>query len=95
MSEIYRFQFIDKIPSKDIEETLFWSVFNTESVFGKPKVRLDASFYFDREKKVCVIDNATDVGKHIAQLFTSMASLEFGERAFTVERLEKRPPAGE
>jgi hypothetical protein len=87
MNAVYRFQFKETIPAKVIEETLFWAVFNAESVFGKPKVRLDASFLFDREKKVCVIDKTTDVGQHIAQIFTSLVTREFGEDAFKVERL--------
>lgn len=87
MSEIYRFTFKDSVPSKGIEETLFWAVFNAESVFGKPKVRLDASFYFERDKNVCVIDKSTDVGEHIAKVFTSMISVAFGEKSFAVERL--------
>lgn len=87
MSEVYRFQFKDDVPPKEIEETLFWAVFNAESVFGKPRVRLDASFLFDREKKVCVIDKTTEVGRHIAQVFTSLMTREFGEESFKVERL--------
>src|SRR5687767_6038797 len=89
MNELYRFQLRDDIPSKDIEEKLFWSVFDTESVFGKSKVRLDASFYFDRVKKVCVIDKGTEVGQHIAQIFTSHITREFGEGAFSVERIDR------
>jgi len=92
MNGVYRFQFKDEVPSKDIEEHLFWAVFNAESVYGKPKVRLDASFLFDRDKKVCVIDKTTEVGQHIAQLFTSLITREFGEEAFRVERLEKPSP---
>lgn len=87
MNAVYRFKFKEAISPKVIEETLFWAVFNAESVFGKPKVRLDASFLFDREKKVCVIDKTTEVGQHIAQIFTSLITREFGEDAFKVERL--------
>lgn len=89
MSEVYRFQFKNKIPSKVVEETLYWAVFNAESVFGKPKVRLDASFLFDKEKNICVIDKSTEVGKHIAQVFTSLISKEYGEDSFKVERIEE------
>jgi hypothetical protein len=87
MNAVYRFKFKEAIPPKAIEETLFWAVFNAESVFGKPKVRLDASFIFDKGKKICVIDKTTDVGQHIAQIFTSLVTREFGEDAFKVERL--------
>lgn len=84
---VYRFKFKENIPVKEIEDSLFWAVFNAESLYGKTKVRLDASFLFDRERSVCVIDKSTEVGQHIAQIFTSLISHEFGEDAFKVERL--------
>ncbi len=87
MEGVYKFRFKENVPSKDVEENLFWAVFNTESIFGKPRVRLDASFIFDRDKKVCVIDKGTEVGQHIAQVFMSLITREFGEQAFKVERL--------
>ncbi|OGR89737.1 MAG: hypothetical protein A2992_06475 [Elusimicrobia bacterium RIFCSPLOWO2_01_FULL_59_12] len=92
MDGVYRFSFKDDILAREIEDSLFWAVFNAESVFGKAKVRLDASFYFDRRKKVCVIDKATEVGQHIAQLFTSLATRKFGEEGFKVERVEEKEP---
>lgn len=88
MSEVYRFSFQHEIPAKEIEEQLYWAVFNTESVYGKPTVRLDGSFLFDEKTKVCVIDKGTDVGRHIAQLFTSYLTSQFGEAAFKVQRIE-------
>jgi len=90
MDAIYRFEFKDAIPAKDIEETLCWSVLNAESIYGKPKVRLDGSFYFDKEKRICVIDKTTEVGQCIAQIFTDCISRAFGEGAFTVARLRKK-----
>lgn len=87
MPEVYRFQFNDDVPAREIEDAIFWAVFNAESVFGKAKVRLDADFYLDRRKKVIVINKATDVGQHIAQVFTSLATRKFGEKAFKVERI--------
>ncbi|MBI4377315.1 MAG: hypothetical protein HY549_12820 [Elusimicrobia bacterium] len=93
MEGVYRFRFKDDVPTKDVEENLFWAVFNAEAVFGKPRVRLDASFLFDRDKRVCVIDKSTEVGRHIAQLFTSLITREFGEEAFKVERVP--PKEGE
>ena len=87
MAKTYRFCFQKRISNKAIEENLFWAVFNAESLYGKPKVRLDASFLFDREKKICVIDKTTEIGQHIAQIFTSLVTREFGEDAFKVERM--------
>ncbi len=84
---VYKFSFRDEAPPKDIEECLYWAAFNTESIYGKAKFRLDCSFHFDRHQKVVLIDKSTDTGKHLAQLFTSIVSREFGEEAFRVERL--------
>lgn len=89
MSDIYRFIFSERVQSKDIEEHLYWAVFNAESLFGKPRVRLDASFNFDQGTKVCVIDKRTEVGQHIAQLFTSYITQEFGDDAFRIERIDR------
>ncbi len=87
MNGVYRFKFKHDVLAKEIEDALFWAVFNAESVFGKAKVRLDASFYFDRRKKVCVIDSKTEVGEHIAKLLTSLSTKKFGEDAFRVGRV--------
>ena len=87
MNEVYRFKFKHDVLAREIEDALFWAVFNAESVFGKAKVRLDASFYFDRRKKVCVIDSKTEVGDHIAKLLTSLSAKKFGEDAFRVGRV--------
>ncbi len=84
---VYKFIFRESTPVKEIEECLFWSAFNTESIFGKARFRLDSSFCFDRHQRIVIIDKSTDVGKHLAQLFTATVSREFGEEGFRVERL--------
>lgn len=89
MSEIYRFTFRNDVSAERIEEQLYWAVFNTESVFGKSNVRLDGSFLFDEKEKVCVIDKTTEVGRHIAQLFISYLTTQFGEDALKVERIDR------
>ncbi len=90
MKPCYRFRFNASLDSKEIEDALFWAVFNAESCFGKAKVRLDSSFEFDRCKNVCVIDSATPVGRHIAQVFTALSGKKFGETSFKVERLGRK-----
>ncbi|MCG3204358.1 MAG: hypothetical protein KCHDKBKB_01073 [Elusimicrobia bacterium] len=90
MDAVYRFEFRPEISPKEIEENLYWAVLNAESIFGKAKVRLDASFYFDKAEKVCIIDKTTEVGQHIAQIFTSCVARAFGDTAFKVVRLRKK-----
>ena len=84
--EVYRYRFKEKISLKEIEDSLFLSVLATESVFGRSRIRLDASFYLDKKKRACVIDASTEVGRHIASVFTGFLMQEFGEDAFRVER---------
>lgn len=87
VSDKYRFRFADAIGNAQIEQRLFMAAANTESVFGEATMRLDATFRFDRERRVCEIDRGTDVGRHLAKLFISYISNDFGDDAYTVERV--------
>jgi hypothetical protein len=73
------------------------AVLSAEGIHGRARVRLDAAFYLDEKKRACVVDAATPVGQTVAQIFTGLLTREFGEDAFTVERLaappETRPSA--
>jgi hypothetical protein len=87
---VYRFEFNPEISTKDIEKRIISAVLDAESIHGPAKVRLDASFYFDKADKVCVIDKTTEVGQHIAQIFISSIARDFGDAAFKVVRLRKK-----
>jgi len=91
MTEKYRFRFADGITNEQIEERLFLAATNTENVFGEAAMRLDASFRFDKAQRVCVIDRGTAVGRHLAKLFISYISKDFGDDAYTVERVADEP----
>lgn len=89
--EIYRYTINQDIPFQEVEESLLLSVLATESVYGRSLVRLDASFCLEKKKYACVIDASTDVGRHIAKVFTGFLTQEFGDGAFKVTRLDKKP----
>ena len=82
--ELYRYNFDPKVPIRDVEESLLLAVIAAESLHGRSLVRLDASFRFDTQKRSCVVDAATDVGRAIARIFTGFLTREFGEEAFKV-----------
>lgn len=91
MSAIYRFhEFKTTIPTRDIQKTLYMSVVNTESIFGKAQVQLDAPYSFDFEKRVCAVDGTTEAGQALAKNFISWLTRAFGADSFKVERLRKR-----
>lgn len=87
---LYRYHLGIKIPFQDAQETLFLAVLATESLHGTSQVRLDASFCLDEDRRSCVIDACTRVGRDLARIFTGFLRREFGEGAFRVERLSPR-----
>ncbi len=62
--------FSDDVPLRDVEESLLLAVLATESLHGRSLVRLDASFCLDEKKRACAVDAGTEVGRHIARIFT-------------------------
>ena len=90
-NEIFRYSFAQEVPAREIEETLHLAVLAAESLHGQSKVRLDASYCMHPDKRSCVIDAGTDVGRDIVRIFTGFAIREFGESAFKVCRVERAP----
>jgi hypothetical protein len=90
--EIYRYRFERDVPLKAARESLLLAVIAAECLHGETQVRLDASYRFSRQRRSCVIDASTDVGRDISRLFTGLAIREFGEDAFQVERIQDSHP---
>lgn len=88
--EIYRYDFSHKVPLEDVEASLLLAIFGTESLHGESQVRLDASHFVDTQKKSCVIDSSTPVGRDINRLFVGFLRREFEECDFSVERVTDR-----
>lgn len=86
-SDKYRYHFAAEAPAQEIEETLHLAVLAAECLHGQSRVRLDAAFLIDADKRSCVIDAATEVGRDIVRIFTGFAIHEFGEHAFQVRRV--------
>ncbi len=89
---VYRFTLDERISPHDVRDSLFLSVFAAEGLHGRTQVLLDAAFCLDKQKRACVVDASTDVGRSIAQIFTGLLAREFGEDAFTVDRIDGDPP---
>lgn len=90
-AEVYRYQFAQDIPVEEVEATIVLSLFAVESLHGEAQVRLDAAHHLDHEKRACVIDAGTPVGRDLNRLFTGFVRREFGEDSFQVERLREQP----
>ena len=89
--EVYRYSFSPAVPMAEAEESLLLAVLAAESLHGQSRVRMDASYCVDAERRACVIDATSQVGRDICRIFTGFALREFGEDAFKVRRVEDVP----
>jgi hypothetical protein len=85
--ELYRYTFPPHVPLEDIEGTLLLALWGAESLHGETQVRLDAAHLLDRDRRACVIDAGTPVGRDVNRLFVGFVQREFGNEAFRVERV--------
>jgi len=91
--DIYRYRFGENIPMAEAEESLMLAALAAECIHGRSALRLAGAFLFDAAKRSCVIDGSTEIGRHIAAVFTGFLTKQFGDEAFTVERNPKRGDA--
>jgi hypothetical protein len=83
----YRYVFASTVPQEEVEASLLLALFAAESLHGEDQVRLDAAHFFDADRRACVIDAGTAVGRDLNRLFVGFVRREFGAEAFTVERV--------
>ena len=88
VKEVYRYEFAADIDPADVESALLLAVWGAESLHGESQVRLDASHFFDPEKRIWVIDASTAVGRDINRMFVGFLERELGNEAFRVERVD-------
>jgi hypothetical protein len=90
MSEVIKFKFPGPLDREIIETQLALAIVATECTFGQPKVRVNAAYYLSKKKPLVVIDVSTEVGEHIAQVFTGLMIRQLGEDKFTVDRIRSK-----
>jgi len=88
MDRVCKFTFRDGINKMMIEEQIVTAIISAECTFGSARVRIHASYAVSDSK--AVIDVSSDVGEHIAQVFTGLMIRKIGEESFTVDRITKK-----
>jgi hypothetical protein len=87
MADVCKFRF-EQGPSRDsIETQLALAIRATESVYGSPRVRMGVGYLFSEDDRELAIDVSTEVGEHMARVFTGLVTWQLGEDGFTVERV--------
>ncbi len=87
--ELYRYQFRDGTPLSAVEESLLLAVLAVECLHGGSVVRLEGSYHLDPQKRTCLVDAETDVGRHIGRIFTGFLTREFGKEGFQVRKVTR------
>lgn len=90
-AEVYRYKFAPTVPFEEAESSLVLAIMAAESLHGQTQVRLDAAHAVDADKRSCVIDASTPVGRDLNRLFIGFIGREFGQDSFDVERVASVP----
>jgi hypothetical protein len=89
MKAVLKFKFPEGTEKQFIEASMASAIFNAECVFGKPRVRVSCvAYYIADDSRQCVIDVSSEVGEHVAQVFTGIMMNVLGEEKFLVTRIE-------
>jgi hypothetical protein len=89
--DVYRYDFPPTVTFEEVESSFVLALMAAESLHGESQVRLDAGHAADAEKRSFVVDASTDVGRDLNRLFLGFLRREFGEDAFSVERVDAAP----
>lgn len=86
-THVYRYEFELTVASEEIEASLLLALIGAESLHGETATRLGVTHFFDAEKRICVVDAGSDVGRDFNSLFAGFLRREFGAEAFRVCRV--------
>lgn len=103
MPVVCRFKFPEGLDKESIEAKLALAIVATECIFGQARVRINAAYCISpksvtpdgKKGPQIAIDVSTEVGEHIAQVFTGLMIRQLGEDRFTVERVSRKEPRKE
>lgn len=87
MSNVLRFAFPEGGGREDVEADIALAIFTAECVYGRPRVRMEASYFVDDDGRSCVIDVAGESGEAAARIFSGLSAARVGDKAFSVKRM--------
>lgn len=86
MGTVVKFAFNEIENPEDLEADLTLAIFAAECLFGKPRVRMEASYLVAQDGRSCVLQVAGESGEAAARIFSGLAAVRFGEQGFKVQR---------
>ncbi|QDU44514.1 hypothetical protein Mal52_29970 [Symmachiella dynata] len=89
----HRFEFNAATDMADVDAALLLALWGAESLHGESNVRIDAQYFLDEGRRLCIIDTSNSAGRDFSRLFHGYLCRELGKDAFTVSRVENADPA--
>jgi hypothetical protein len=86
--QAYRYRFSENVDLRDAQDTLLLALLAAEGLFGRARVRMDATWAVDPSINTIAVDASTIVGLTVSLIFTAFITAEFGRDAFDVRRVE-------
>jgi len=90
VATVVRFAFPNGEDKGNLEADIALAIFAAECVYGKPRVRMEASYLVDEDGKSCVVRVDGESAEAAARIFAGLASLRVGEDGFQVRRRNTR-----
>lgn len=88
MAVVCKFTFPEHVERDVVETQMTLAIIAAECRFGQARVRISAAYSISADARQIVIDVSTEVGEHIAEVFTGLMIRQLGEEEFAVERVE-------
>ncbi len=86
MSTLVRFAFPNGEDKGGLEADIALAIFAAECVYGRPRVRMEASYLVAEDGTACVVQVDGESGEAAARIFAGLTSLRVGEVGFEVQR---------
>jgi len=88
MDSVLRFKMGDRPEREAIESDLAMALFAAECVYGKPRVRMEASYLVADDGKTCLVSTDGEAGEAAARIFAGLIAARVGEQSYQVQRLD-------
>ncbi len=88
MSQMLRFKF-SEADRETVEADVALAIFAAECVYGRPRVRMEASYLVDGDGRACVLEISGEAGESVARVFAGLCAARLGEESYSIQRVTR------
>ncbi len=86
---VLKFEFLGKRDHDAVEADATFAIFASECVYGRPRIRLEASYLIADDGSACVVKAMGEAGEAAARIFAGLTAARVGEQAYSVKRVDR------